>query len=73
MVGMLYKHSFILNLVIIPVTSSSDYWSDEFDPKKDCAQMEKIKKARDQVRLLSWKHYWQFQYYLNIREGVKNL
>ena len=46
---------FLLNLMIISRAAgwTDDYWSNDFDPDKDCAQEEKIAKLQNQVKLPS--------------------
>ena len=39
---------------------TDEYWSNDFDPDKDCAQEEKIAKLKNQVKLPSsrgWTHF----------------
>ena len=55
-------HLFLFNLMIISRAAgwTDDYWSNDFDPDKDCAQEEKIAKLKNQVKLPSsrgWTHF----------------
>ena len=49
------QHIFLFNLLIICMiiartsSRSSDYWSEQFDTNKNCAQEKKIIELRDQV------------------------
>ena len=44
------QHFLFLNFVVFPgASSTSDYWSGEFDKNKNCLQEEKIVELRNKV------------------------